>query len=134
MRNNLPSPVRLALPLSLMLAGGAAPPTVQAAAANVTAFAPEIAFTGFVVDQAVVLTPAEKDRIATRLDRFQQRTGHQFAVVTVDSLHAEDIAAFTTRLGNRWDVGRREIDDGIILLVAPNEHKARIAVGHGLEQ
>jgi uncharacterized protein len=134
MKKNLPLPVRLALPLAFMLAGGAATPTAQPVAAKVTASAPEIAFTGLVVDQAAVLTPAEKGRITTRLDRFQQRTGHQFAVVTVDSLHGEDIAAFTTRLGKRWGVGRREIDDGIILLVAPNERQARIAVGRGLEE
>ena len=119
--------------LALALMAGAPAPSAGAPA-KAAASAPEIAFTGFVVDQAAVLTPAEKDRLTMKLDAFQQRTGHQFAVVTVDSLHGEDIAPFTRRLAKRWGVGRRYINDGIVLLVAPNERKARIEVGRGLEK
>jgi uncharacterized protein len=55
-------------------------------------------------------------------------------VVTVQSLGGRDVAAFTKELGNNWGIGRAEQNDGIILLVAPKERKARIEVGLGLEQ
>ena len=54
-------------------------------------------------------------------------------VVTVDSLKGREIADYTTDLGNAWGIGRAEVDDGVILLVAPNERRVRIAVGYGLE-
>ncbi|WP_162140496.1 TPM domain-containing protein [Sphingomonas sp. PR090111-T3T-6A] len=114
--------------LALFLSTSVPPPSARAAAPT------DIAFTGFVVDQASVLSPAERDRLTMRLDWFQQRTGHQFAVVTVDSLHGQNVALFTRRLANRWGVGRFAVNDGILLLIAPNEKKARIEVGRGLER
>jgi len=53
-------------------------------------------------------------------------------VVTVKSLDGQDVADFARNLGNRWGVGRKAVNDGVILVVAPNERKARIAVGDGL--
>jgi uncharacterized protein len=76
--------------LVLMIAVGTAAPSTAVPVE-------EIAFTGFVVDQAAVLTPEEKRRLTMKLEAFQQRTGHQFAVVTVATLDGEDIAPFTTR-------------------------------------
>jgi uncharacterized protein len=106
---------------------GASPlPAVQADAA--------LAFTGFVVDQAGVLSSNERRRLTTKLGRLQQATGHQFAVVTVTSLHGKEIGRFTDALANRWGVGRMGIDDGIVLLVAPRERTVRISVGRGLER
>jgi len=93
-----------------------------------------LAFTGYVVDQAGVLNPEERQRLTGRLSRLQHDTGHQFAVVTVTSLGGEDVGAFTTRLANRWGVGRKGLNDGVLLLVAPRDRRARIAVGYGLER
>jgi len=55
-------------------------------------------------------------------------------VVTVTSLGGRDVADFARDLGNSWGIGRKCHDDGIMLLVAPNERKIRIAVGYGLEK
>ena len=55
-------------------------------------------------------------------------------VVTVPSLGGEDVAKYTLRLANRWGIGRKGFDDGVVLLIAPNERKVRIEVGLGLEQ
>ena len=89
-------------------------------------------FTGYVVDQAGVLIPQQRQRLTQQLSRFQRETAHQMVVVTVNSLNGDDVARFTDRLGNRWGVGRRGINDGIVLLVAPNDRRARISVGSGL--
>jgi uncharacterized protein len=91
-------------------------------------------FTGYVVDQAHLLSDAEGRALTERLGRFQRETGHQMAVATVTSLHGEAIATFSLTLAKRWGVGRKHIDDGILILVAPHEREARIEVGRGLEQ
>lgn len=54
-------------------------------------------------------------------------------VVTVPTLGGADIATFTRDLANSWGIGRKGHDDGVVILVAPNERKVRIAVGYGLE-
>jgi uncharacterized protein len=55
-------------------------------------------------------------------------------VVTVTTLGGRDVADFARDLANSWEFGRKCYDDGIMLLVAPNERKVRIAVGYGLEK
>ena len=87
----------------------------------------------YVVDQAGVLSSTERQKLTAQLSRFERDTHHQFVVVTVTTLRGEDIAVFTRRLANKWGVGRKGINDGIVILVAPRDRKARIAVGYGLE-
>ena len=55
-------------------------------------------------------------------------------VATVPTLGGADVATFTKDLANKWGIGRKDYDDGVVLLVAPNERKVRIAVGYGLEK
>lgn len=90
------------------------------------------AFTGYVVDAARILPAAEEDALKRQLGLIQQRTAHQVAVVTVPSLNGIDVATYTSHLANRWGVGRRGHDDGVVFLVAPSERRLRIAVGDGL--
>jgi uncharacterized protein len=104
------------------------------AAATATEASSTTAPTGRVVDNAGLMTPADEQRLTERLAVFEYTTKHQFIVVTLPSLGSEDIATFTRRLANRWGIGRKGVNDGVVLLVAPNEHKIRIAVGHGLER
>lgn len=108
----------------------AAPPVVARSAVA----GPTLRFTGYVVDQAGVLTPQERRRITRIAADFQRSSGHQLAVATVDDLRGEDVAAFATRLGTRWGVGRKGLDDGILIVLAPSDRAARIAVGRGLER
>jgi len=90
--------------------------------------------TGRVVDQADLLPPATEQRLTTLLQRLEQKSRHQFVIVTVTSLKGETIETFGVRLGRIWAIGRKNIDDGVLLIVAPNEHKVRIEVGYGLEK
>ena len=95
---------------------------------------PSVELLGPVSDHADILAPAAKQAIAQKLVDLEKATGHQMVVVTVGSLDGREIEGYTTDLGNAWGIGRAGIDDGVILLVAPNERMVRIAVGDGLEE
>ncbi len=95
---------------------------------------PTMALAGRVTDAAGILSPAFRATLAAKLDRFERATHHQLVVVTVSSLGGRDVADFTRDLANDWGIGRKRENDGIVLLVAPNQRKLRIAVGRGLEQ
>ncbi|WBY06995.1 TPM domain-containing protein [Sphingomonas sp. 7/4-4] len=92
------------------------------------------ALTGRVVDDANLLAPEQEAGLVAKSAELEKATGHQLVVVTIPSLHGQDIATFGVDLGRRWGVGRKDIDDGVLLIVAPNERKARIEVGYGLEK
>src|SRR5262249_3035632 len=64
---------------------------------------------------------------------YEQRSGHQFALLSVPSLEGDSLEEFSIRVAERWKLGRKGKDDGLILVVVPNEHKMRIEVGYGLE-
>lgn len=91
-----------------------------------------IALAGRVTDAAQILTPEQEAGLSDRLAALERATTHQMVVATVPTLGGQDIAAYTTHLANRWGIGRRGHDDGVVLLVAPDERKVRIAVGRGL--
>ena len=95
---------------------------------------PSIVQLGHVSDHADILSPSQEQALTEQLEAFEARTKHQMVVATVDSLNGEEIADFTRDLANAWGVGRADHDDGVVILVAPNERKVRIAVGHGLEE
>ena len=86
-----------------------------------------------VLDLANVIDDADEALLSERLDAFEQANQRQFVVVTVPSLDGYDIADYGYQLGRHWGLGDAENDDGIILLVAPNERKVGIEVGYGLE-
>ena len=90
--------------------------------------------TGRVTDAADLLTPAQEAALSAKLERLERTTQHQMVVVTVPSLGGSDIATFTADLANSWRIGRKDHDDGAVLLIAPSERKVRIAVGYGLEK
>ncbi len=90
--------------------------------------------TGTVVDQANLLTTAQELELAGKSQVLEKRTGRQFVIVTVNSLSGRDVADYTTDLANTWGIGRQDHDDGVVLLVAPNERRVRITVGYGLEK
>ena len=86
-----------------------------------------------VVDAANIIDPATEAALTAKLDAFEQANQRQFVVATVPSLDGYDIADYGYQLGRHWGLGDTENDDGIILLVAPNERRVRIEVGYGLE-
>ncbi len=91
------------------------------------------ALSGQVVDQAHVLTSDQVTLLTNKLATYQQQSGHQVAIATVSSLQGLDIRDYGYQLGRAWGLGQKGKDDGVLVLVAPNEHKTSIEVGYGLE-
>jgi len=89
--------------------------------------------TGHVVDQAELLDAAAEAELTANLQAHEDDTSNQIVVVTVASLEGYDEADYALRLGREWGIGTEEKNNGVILLVAPNERKVRIEVGYGLE-
>ncbi len=84
-------------------------------------------------DFAGVLKPAERDALEQRCKELREKTGAQLAVVTLKSLEGGQVDDFAVKLFQRWGIGDKEKKNGILLLVAIQDHKARIEVGYGLE-
>ena len=86
-----------------------------------------------VLDLANVIDETDEALLTAKLDAFEEANQRQFVVVTVPSLDGYEISDYGYQLGRHWGLGDEENNDGIILLVAPNERKVRIEVGYGLE-
>lgn len=91
------------------------------------------ALSGRVVDQANLLSPQQESELTGKLAALEQSNGRQLVVATVADLQGYDIADYGYQLGRHWRIGQGEANNGILLLVAPNEKKVRIEVGYGLE-
>jgi uncharacterized membrane protein YgcG len=86
-----------------------------------------------VVDQSHVLTGAEATQLADKLKALESRTGAQVAVLTVPSAGPEGIAPFANRVFVGWKLGRKDVDDGVLVVLATQDRRVRIEVGRGLE-
>jgi len=89
--------------------------------------------TGRVVDNAGIVLASTKQQMTDRSEALEMETTDQLVLVTLPSLHGARIEQVGLALGRGWGVGRRNLDNGVLLLVAPNEQKVRIEVGYGLE-
>ena len=89
--------------------------------------------TGRVVDQASVLSPSIKDELETMLATHENTTTNQVVVVTIKSLGNVQIEEYSLELARRWGIGQKGKDNGVVLVVAPNDKQVRIEVGYGLE-
>ncbi len=86
-----------------------------------------------VTDLAGVLPAERVQRLEQVLTQFETETSHQIAVLTVPTTDGEPIEAFALRVAESWKLGRKGADNGILLIVATRDRKARIEVGYGLE-
>jgi uncharacterized protein len=86
-----------------------------------------------VIDQTGTLDAAAKGALEAKLAAFEAQAGPQIVVLLVPSTAPEDIAAFAQRVGESWKIGRRDIGDGLLLLVAKNDRKVWIAPAKALE-
>ena len=91
------------------------------------------ALTGRVVDQAKLLSPTVRLRLSQILAAHEAATTNQVVVVTVNSLQGYAIEQYGVDLGRHWGIGQKDKNNGVLLIVAPNERKVRIEVGYGLE-
>jgi uncharacterized protein len=88
---------------------------------------------GRVVDQAGILNADVKNDLTEKSKDLEEKSGIQLVVATVPSLQGGDIETYANELFRTWQLGQAQKNNGVLLLVAPNEHKVRIEVGYGLE-
>lgn len=91
------------------------------------------ALTGRIVDGANLIGIEARGRIEAKLKAHEDKTGDQLVVATVPSLQGAVIEDFANGLFRFWKLGAAKTNNGVLLLVAPNERKVRIEVGYGLE-
>src|SRR5450631_2408370 len=91
------------------------------------------ALSGRVVDEAGVLDAAARTALTQSLADLEQKTTVQLVVVTLKSLQGTSIEDYGYQLGRRWQIGQKDKNNGVLLIVAPTERKVRIEVGYGLE-
>lgn len=89
--------------------------------------------TGRVVDNASLLSNKQKEILTKLLQEHEEKTTNQVVVVTLPTLQGYEIEEYGYQLGRYWGIGQKGKDNGILLIVAPNERKVRIEVGYGLE-
>jgi uncharacterized protein len=88
---------------------------------------------GYVNDFASILSSSVKAELEQELQDFKQTSGHEIALVTLKSLQGDSIENVAVAIFEQWGIGTKEKDNGVLLLVAPQERKLRIEVGYGLE-
>lgn len=91
------------------------------------------ALSGRVVDEAGIISPDAKARLEAKLAAHEDLTSNQIVVATVRSLQGTSIEDYANQLFRAWKLGQAKTNNGVLLLVAPNERKVRIEVGYGLE-
>jgi uncharacterized protein len=80
-----------------------------------------------------VLSPDARQRIEARLTEREQATGAQMVIAIFPSLEGESLEDFSIRLAERWRIGDKKLDNGVILLVFVQDRRLRMEVGYGLE-
>jgi uncharacterized protein len=89
--------------------------------------------TARVIDQTGTLDAIQRKGLEEKLAAFEQKKGSQMVVLLVPTTQPEDIASYANRIGNAWKIGRKDVGDGILIVVAKNDRKARIEVAKTLE-
>jgi uncharacterized protein len=88
--------------------------------------------TGRVVDQAHLLNAAQVQDLTSKSEALEAQSGRRLVVATVNSLEGRPIEDYGYQLGRAWGIGQKDKNNGVILLVAPNERKVRVEVGYGV--
>lgn len=88
---------------------------------------------GRVVDTAGLMPSEAKAQLEAKLEALERETGSQVVVLTIPSLEGEPIEDFSLRVAESWKIGRSELDDGLVIVVAKNDRRIRLEVGYGLE-
>ena len=88
---------------------------------------------GRVIDQTGTLTPAQAQALSTKLAALEAQRGSQLVLLLVPTTQPEDISSYAQRVADVWKVGRRDVGDGLVIIVAKNDRKVRIEVAKTLE-
>ncbi|MGC4060971.1 MAG: TPM domain-containing protein [Aquabacterium sp.] len=88
---------------------------------------------GHVIDQTGTLSDSQAQSLESKLSAFEQAHGSQLVVLLVPTTLPEDIAVYAHRVGDTWKIGRRDVGDGLLLIVAKQDRRVRIEVAKALE-
>src|SRR5215475_4978788 len=91
------------------------------------------ALAGRVVDDAHILSEQTRADLDQKLAGLEAKTSRQLVVVTLSPIQGYEISDYGYQLGRAWGIGQAKLNNGVLFIVAPNEHKVRIEVGYGLE-
>ncbi|AGU52083.1 hypothetical protein VAPA_1c50290 [Variovorax paradoxus B4] len=94
---------------------------------------PVPALTARVIDQTGTLDAAQRTGLDTKLAAFEQRKGSQIVVLMVPTTAPEDIESYAQRVGDAWKIGRKNVGDGLLVIVAKDDRRMRIATAKALE-
>lgn len=122
---------RVALRILLLACAAWLGPGLQAALAQ--PLQPVPLLDARIVDRTGTLDAAARAQLDAKLAALEQELGSQVVVVLVPTTQPEDIADYTQRLGDAWKIGRRQIGDGLLIVVAKNDRRVRIAPAKTLE-
>ena len=86
-----------------------------------------------VIDTTGTLDAAQRQSLDSKLSDFEKSKGSQIVVLMIPTTQPEDIVAYTQRVGDLWKIGRKDIGDGLLLVVAKNDRTVRIATAKTLE-
>ena len=89
--------------------------------------------TAQVIDQTATLDEAQRAALVAKLAALEQQTGTQMAVLLVPTTAPEDIASYAQRVADQWKIGRRDVGDGVVIIVAKADRRVRIEVAKTLE-
>jgi uncharacterized protein len=94
---------------------------------------PVPALTARVIDQTGTLDAGQRASLEAKLAAFEQKKGSQIIVLMVPTTQPENIASYANRIANDWKIGRKDVGDGVLMIVAKNDRKMRIEVAKTLE-
>ena len=94
---------------------------------------PVPALTARVIDQTQTLDTAQRTALEDKLAAFEAQSGPQIVVLMVPTTAPEDIAAYANRVADAWKIGRAQVGDGLLIVVAKDDHRVRIEVARALE-
>ncbi|MBA2675798.1 YgcG family protein [Ramlibacter sp.] len=117
--------------LALVLVLFALSPAFAPAGAQGVLPVPEL--TARVIDQTGTLDAIQQKGLEDKLAAFEQKKGTQIAMLLVPTTQPEDISSYANRVANAWKIGRKEVGDGVLVIVAKNDRKVRIEVAKTLE-
>lgn len=99
-----------------------------------TAYAADVPYlTGRVVDNAQILSPDARTRLAAVLKAHEEATSNQIVVLTVRTIQPEGIEEYAVDVFNNWKLGQKGHNNGVLVVVVPQDRRLRIEVGYGLE-
>ena len=116
--------------LGVLLVMGVLVSTLSARAQDLAGVPP---LSARVIDQTSTLSDPQKAALSSKLAALEQSTGSQIVVLLVASTQPEDIAAYGQRVADTWKIGRRDVGDGLLIVVAKDDRRVRIEVAKTLE-